>query len=184
MHDVATTSKTIASARRLDIFIASPRSRSDGQAPAFFRPYRLHAQCCSVFSLLTRLQICEPTLSSPVKVRRALGTGRPYDSSRKSPVVYLTNDSFQLQSLPANFQPWRIPASHPEDFSVARLDRLALGLHLGGIGLEQLQAGKRDVLALPLDLPVERAVREDIDQHLLGLGAEEEALEKPCRIRI
>src|SRR3954464_12881429 len=83
-----------------------------------------------------------------------------------------------------------IPATHPprifsdaEELRVARLDFLALRLHLGGIGLEQFQARKRDMLALLLDLPVERAVGKDIDQqHLLGLGAEEEALEKPCRI--
>src|SRR2546430_3280256 len=74
--------------------------------------------------------------------------------------------------------------SNAKSLRVARLDRLALGLHPGRIGLEQFQARKRDVLALLLDLPVERAVREDVDQHLLGLGAEEETLEQPCRIRV
>src|SRR6266496_2212587 len=99
-------------------------------------------------------------------------------------VARLSNYSFQLQSLLAYFLRWRGPASHPEDLGVARLDRLALGLHLRGIGLEQFQAGKRDVLALLLDLSVKGAVRKDVDQHLLGIRAEEEALEQSCRVRI
>src|SRR5689334_11893955 len=90
MHDVAATSKTIASARRPDIFIASPRSRSDGQAPAFSGHIGSSGLCCSAFSLLTRLQVCDPTLSDPVEVRRVLGTGRRHDSSRTPRVAGLT----------------------------------------------------------------------------------------------
>jgi glutamine synthetase len=73
---------------------------------------------------------------------------------------------------------------HPEELGIARLDLFTLRLHLGGIGLEQLEIRQRDVLALLFHLRVERAVREDVDQHLLGFGAEEEALEQFCRVRI
>src|ERR1700675_3187214 len=73
----------------------------------------------------------------------------------------------------------RLPAAgllvsglHAEDLAVARLDFLALRLHGGRIGLEQFQGGERDVLALLLHLGVERAMRKDVNQNLLGLGAE------------
>src|SRR5258705_5370652 len=99
-------------------------------------------------------------------------------------VARLSNDSFQLQSLLAYFLRWRAPASHPEDPGVARLDLLALRLHLGRICLQQFQAGKRDVLAFLLDLSMKGAMRKDVDQHLLDFRAEEEALEQSCRIRI
>src|SRR6185369_7584539 len=84
----------------------------------------------SVCTLLTRLQVGDPTLSTPVKVRRTLGTGRNDDSSRRSMVAVFLNIPLQLQSRPACFQRWRAPASHPEDLGVARLDLLALRLHL------------------------------------------------------
>src|SRR6185295_7821113 len=179
MQDVTTTSKTIASARRPDIFLASPRSRSDGQVPAFFRPYRPQQ------AMLQRIPVAYPTsglrshIFQPVKVRRIPGTGRPYDSSSKPVVARLKYRSLQLQSLPAYFQPWKVPASHAEDFAVARLDLLALRLHLRRIGLEQFQAGKRNVPALLLDLSVKGAMCKDVDQHLLGFRTEEEALEQP-----
>src|SRR6059058_5772936 len=115
MHDVATTSKTIASARRPDIFIASPRSRSDRQAPAFFRPYRPQP------AMGQRLLVAYPTSGlrshtfRPVEVRRMLDTDCSHDSSRTSLVAHLNHDSLRLQLLPAHFLPWRAPASHPED---------------------------------------------------------------------
>src|SRR6185295_3541583 len=114
MQDVNTTSKTIASARRLDTVIASPDIE---WMDRLFRPFVCTGHRSSVSPLLTRLRVCDPTLSTPVKVRG------------------------------------RTPASHPEGLGVTRLDLLALRLHLGGIGLEQFKAGKRDVLALLLDLP-------------------------------
>src|SRR3954452_2852341 len=101
MHDVATTRKTIASARRPDIFIASPRSRSNGQAPAFFRPYRPQR------AMLQRLLVAYPTSGlrshtfRPVEVRRIFGTGRRDDSSSGSWIVLLINSSLKLQSLSA-----------------------------------------------------------------------------------
>src|SRR3954468_21650576 len=140
--------------------------------------------------MLQRLLVAYPTSGlrshtfRPVEVRRALGTGHRDDSSSASRIVYLINSFFKLQSLPAYFLPWRMAASHAEDLGVARLDLLALRLHLRRISLEQLQTGKRDVLALLLDLCMKGAMRKDVDQHLLGFRAEEETLEQPCRVRI
>src|SRR3954453_23925165 len=181
MHDVATTRKTIASARRPDIFIASPGREVMDKHRLFsghIGPQRAMRQ---------RRPVAYPTSGlrshtfRPVEVRRIFGTGRRDDSSSASQVAQLPHNSLQLQSLPAYFLPWRMAASHAEDLGVARLDLLALRLPLGGIGLEQFQGGKRDVLALLLDLSVKGAVRKDVEQHLLGFRAEEEALEQPCR---
>jgi len=53
----------------------------------------------------------------------------------------------------------------------------ALREHRGGIGLEQISATTRRMAGLFLDLPMERAMREIIDQQLLSFPAEKEALE-------
>src|SRR6476660_4295686 len=104
-------------------------------------------QCCSVLSLLTRLRVCDATLFTP------------YNYGER--------------------QLWRRPAildrrSHSKNLAVARLDLLALRLHLGRIGLEQFQFCQRNMLALLLHLRMKRSVGENVDQHLLRLRAEEE----------
>src|SRR6266446_8426283 len=78
----------------------------------------------------------------------------------------------------------RCNRSHPEKLGVARLDLLALRQHRGGIRLEQFQRGQRRMAGLFLDLRMERAMREIIDQQLLSLHTKEETLEQPRRIRI
>src|SRR6266446_10894665 len=75
----------------------------------------------------------------------------------------------------------RCNRSHPKKLGVARLDFLALRQHRGGIRLEQFQRGQRWMAGLFLDLRMERAMREIIDQQLLSLRAEKEALEQPRR---
>src|SRR3954470_17086776 len=111
MHDVATTSKTIASARRPDIFIASPgREVTDKhRLLSGHRPQRRRLQ---------RLLVAYPTSGlrchtfQPVKVRETLGTGRRHDSSSKPRVAGLTYSSRQLQTVPADVPPFRVPASN------------------------------------------------------------------------
>src|SRR5712672_2214751 len=79
---------------------------------------------------------------------------------------------------------FRSPGSHLEKLGIARLDLLALRQHRGGIGFEQFQRRQRWMAGLFLDLPMERAMREIIDQQLLSFRTEKEALEQPRRVRI
>src|SRR3954453_18652769 len=128
MQDVTTTSKTIASARRPDIFIASPRSRSDGQ-------YRLFQAISAAAGNAAAYSRCLPDFRFAIphfparKSTENTEYGSPCDLSSKPKVAHLKSRSLQLQSLPDYFPPWKVPTSHTEDLGVARLDLLALRLH-------------------------------------------------------
>src|SRR5262245_55406528 len=123
--------------------------------PAFsahFRPQR---------ALPQHLFVAYPTSGSRSHTfhpRRSTETpwyGSPDDLPGSSMIVYSSNVTLKLQLSPVALRLGRARSSHPEDLGVTRLDRLALRLHLGRIGLQQFQAGKRDVFTLLLDLPVE-----------------------------
>src|SRR5262245_63839139 len=68
--------------------------------------------------------------------------------------------------------------SHPENLCIARLDLLGLRQHRRRIRFEQLERVERRASRPILHQRVERAMRKGVDEHLLGLGAEHEALEQ------
>src|SRR5262249_38533644 len=70
-----------------------------------------------------------------------------------------------------------------ENASVPRLDVLSLCLHRLQIAFHQLDGGERPPPCLLLHEPVERAHAGSIDETLLRLDAEQEALEQACRVR-
>src|SRR5262245_66058892 len=74
--------------------------------------------------------------------------------------------------------------SHSEQLAVARLDLLAHLFHRRGIVLHLLDLGERLAPRLLFDLRMQRAQSADVDDQLLRLGREAEALEQPRRVRI
>src|SRR5581483_9287153 len=74
--------------------------------------------------------------------------------------------------------------SHLEQLGIASLDLLALRQDRRRIGLQQLDLRQWLVSRFLLDLGVKRAMRKGVDQHLLSLRTEEEALEQPGGIRV
>src|SRR6266852_5278784 len=74
--------------------------------------------------------------------------------------------------------------SNAEEFGVARLDRVALFFHRGGVILHGLDVLERRAPRLLLGLRMRRAQAADIDDELLGVAAEAERLKQFCRVRI
>ena len=75
-----------------------------------------------------------------------------------------------------------LEASGAENAAVPRLDVLSLPLHRLWIALYELDGGKRPPPCLLLHQAMERAQAGGIDQTLLRLDAEKEALEQACRV--
>src|SRR5262249_33933455 len=69
-----------------------------------------------------------------------------------------------------------------ENAAVARLDVVSLRLHRLWIAFYQLDGGERPAPCLLLHEPVERAHAVGVDETLLCLDAEQEALEQACRV--
>src|SRR6516164_9305056 len=69
-----------------------------------------------------------------------------------------------------------------ENAAVPRLDVLSLRLHRVWIASYQLDSGERPAPCLLLHEPMERAHAVGIDETLLRLDAENEALEPACRV--
>src|SRR4029450_11750826 len=83
-------------------------------------------------------------------------------------IIWITLDRDRFPAPPTR------PASYFEKLAVARLDLLALRQHRDRIRLEQLVCGQRRMAGLFLDLRMERAMCEIIDQQLLSLRAKED----------
>src|SRR5947199_2536750 len=71
-----------------------------------------------------------------------------------------------------------------EQPAIARFDLLAHLLHCGGIVLHLLDLAERLAARLLLDLRMQRAQSANIDDELLRLGREAEALKQPRGIGI
>src|ERR1700694_1851361 len=73
-------------------------------------------------------------------------------------------------------------SSHPKQPRVARLDLFGHSLDPGGIFLHQLDIGNPPASRLRLHLRMNRILRGEIDEELLGLARMQPRLKQPCGV--